>query len=143
MSPVVCAGGAKPEIWRSDPGDMGGCATSTNHLNSYPVQLHQAIDTSPSIARYPPMFSNSAPASPSHDDPFVSYSQALHDYTLRLWTESRRIAEEKARSRAARKEEASRRRREMETKLMSSHFLVGTITLNLEAATWVNDQLIQ
>ncbi|KIK96555.1 hypothetical protein PAXRUDRAFT_825835 [Paxillus rubicundulus Ve08.2h10] len=33
------------------------------------------------------------------NDPFVSYSQALHDYTLRLWTESRRIAEEKARKR--------------------------------------------
>jgi len=26
-------------------------------------------------------------------DPFVSYSRSLHDYTLRLWTESRRIAE--------------------------------------------------
>lgn len=53
--------------------------------------------------------------SSTRNDPFVSYSQSLHDYTLRLWTESRRIAEEKARFRAARKEEASRRRREIET----------------------------
>ncbi|KAF8119862.1 hypothetical protein EV363DRAFT_1194735, partial [Boletus edulis] len=41
-----------------------------------------------------------------------SYSQALHDYTLHLWTESRRMAEEKARCRAARKEDAARRRKE-------------------------------
>ncbi|KAM5531890.1 hypothetical protein V8D89_014444 [Ganoderma adspersum] len=34
-------------------------------------------------------------------DPFVTYSRSLHDYTLRLWTESRRIAEEKARGKAA------------------------------------------
>ncbi|CCL98102.1 uncharacterized protein FIBRA_00096 [Fibroporia radiculosa] len=34
-------------------------------------------------------------------DPFILYAQSLHDYTLRLWTESRRIAEEKARARAA------------------------------------------
>ncbi|KAF8560147.1 hypothetical protein OG21DRAFT_1502488 [Imleria badia] len=61
------------------------------------------------------MLSSSQPANSStRDDPIVSYSQSLHDYTLRLWTESRRIAEEKARSRAARKEEASRRRREIE-----------------------------
>ncbi|OJT08976.1 hypothetical protein TRAPUB_110 [Trametes pubescens] len=34
-------------------------------------------------------------------DPFVLYARSLHDYTLRLWTESRRIAEEKSRIRAA------------------------------------------
>lgn len=34
-------------------------------------------------------------------DPFVTYARSLHDYTLRLWTESRRIAEEKARGKAA------------------------------------------
>ncbi|KAI0756581.1 hypothetical protein C8Q80DRAFT_1264620 [Daedaleopsis nitida] len=33
-------------------------------------------------------------------DPFVLYARSLHDYTLRLWTESRRIAEEKARIKA-------------------------------------------
>ncbi|KAG8219616.1 hypothetical protein J3R82DRAFT_570, partial [Butyriboletus roseoflavus] len=62
------------------------------------------------------MFPDSRPAeSRACSDPFVSYSQALHDYTLHLWTESRRIAEEKARSRSARKEEPSRRRREIDT----------------------------
>lgn len=46
-------------------------------------------------------------ATPSHHvedadaDPFVLYARSLHDYTLRLWTESRRIAEEKSRIRAA------------------------------------------
>ncbi|PSS29576.1 hypothetical protein PHLCEN_2v2724 [Hermanssonia centrifuga] len=30
-------------------------------------------------------------------DPFVSYAQSLHDYTLQLWTESIRVAEEKGR----------------------------------------------
>ncbi|KAH9944019.1 uncharacterized protein BXZ73DRAFT_21942, partial [Epithele typhae] len=34
-------------------------------------------------------------------DPFVTYARSLHDYTLRLWTESRRMAEEKARLKAA------------------------------------------
>lgn len=31
-------------------------------------------------------------------DPFVLYSRSLHDYTLRLWTETRRIAEERRRA---------------------------------------------
>lgn len=48
------------------------------------------------------------PATPSvqqqhvgESDPFVLYARSLHDYTLRLWTESRRLAEEKARMKAA------------------------------------------
>ncbi|KAF9813985.1 hypothetical protein IEO21_05356 [Rhodonia placenta] len=45
-------------------------------------------------------------------DPFILYAQSLHDYTLRLWTESRRLAEEKARARAA--EIAAVRKREEE-----------------------------
>lgn len=32
-------------------------------------------------------------------DPFVLYARSLHNYTLGLWTETRRIAEEKARAR--------------------------------------------
>jgi len=32
-------------------------------------------------------------------DPFVLYARSLHDYTLRLWTETRRIAEERRRAR--------------------------------------------
>ncbi|KAF8963913.1 hypothetical protein BDZ97DRAFT_1758291 [Flammula alnicola] len=31
-------------------------------------------------------------------DPLAQYTRSLHDYTLALWTESRRIAEEKARA---------------------------------------------
>ena len=31
-------------------------------------------------------------------DPFVLYARSLHDYTLRLWTETRRIAEERLRA---------------------------------------------
>ncbi|KAJ8596272.1 hypothetical protein M405DRAFT_805680 [Rhizopogon salebrosus TDB-379] len=38
-------------------------------------------------------------------DPVALYSKTLHDYTLKLWTESRRVAEEKARLKLARKEE--------------------------------------
>ncbi|KAI8981243.1 hypothetical protein BD414DRAFT_492081 [Trametes punicea] len=41
-------------------------------------------------------------------DPFVLYARSLHDYTLRLWTESRRIAEEKARVKAAASASADR-----------------------------------
>ena len=33
-----------------------------------------------------------------HDDPLVVYARALHDYTLRLWSESRRLAEERRRA---------------------------------------------
>ncbi|KAI6007125.1 hypothetical protein EDD15DRAFT_2152772 [Pisolithus albus] len=50
-------------------------------------------------------------------DPFLSYSRSLHDYTLRLWTESRRVAEEEARNKATRRdvEDASRWRKQPET----------------------------
>ncbi|KAI3621879.1 hypothetical protein WG66_015888 [Moniliophthora roreri] len=43
---------------------------------------------------------SSEPAATMSMDPFVLYSRSLHDYTLRLWTESRRLAEEKARARS-------------------------------------------
>ena len=50
-------------------------------------------------------------------DPFVLYAQSLHDYTLRLWTESRRVAEEKSRKTAGaaamRKQDERRRHRKM------------------------------
>ncbi|KAA1467837.1 hypothetical protein DENSPDRAFT_832983 [Dentipellis sp. KUC8613] len=49
---------------------------------------------------------------PPHQNPSDSlahYSKSLHDYTLRLWTESRRLAEEKARSKAAKKQEEDHR----------------------------------
>ena len=34
-------------------------------------------------------------------DPFVLYARSLHDYTLKLWTESRKVAEEKSRQKKA------------------------------------------
>jgi hypothetical protein len=39
----------------------------------------------------------------SPSDPLVLYSQSLRDYTLRLWMESRKQAEERVRARAHRK----------------------------------------
>ncbi|KZP25371.1 hypothetical protein FIBSPDRAFT_783370 [Athelia psychrophila] len=48
----------------------------------------------------------------AHDaDPFVVYSRSLHNYTLGLWTESRRLAEEKTRSRLLLKKEDDVERR--------------------------------
>ena len=32
-------------------------------------------------------------------DPFVLYAKSLHDYTLKLWTESIRLSEERSRGR--------------------------------------------
>jgi len=42
-----------------------------------------------------------APVSEFDNDPFVQYSRALHDYTLRLWAESRRQSEERYRQQMA------------------------------------------
>ncbi|KAG1784209.1 hypothetical protein EV702DRAFT_1058055 [Suillus placidus] len=60
-----------------------------------------------SLARFPvPPDSASVPMSSSissiEQDPLILYSKTLHDYTLKLWTESRRVAEEKARRKLAR-----------------------------------------
>lgn len=33
------------------------------------------------------------------EDPFVLYARSLHDYTLKLWTESIRLSEERGRGR--------------------------------------------
>ncbi|KAL0951687.1 hypothetical protein HGRIS_008365 [Hohenbuehelia grisea] len=49
------------------------------------------------------------------DDPYTQYSRELYQYTLGLWAESRRIADEKARVKAAaKKEEEERKRRLLE-----------------------------
>ncbi|TFY81363.1 hypothetical protein EWM64_g2647 [Hericium alpestre] len=51
-------------------------------------------------------------ANPPHQpqlDPLALYSKSLHDYTLQLWTESRRLAEEKVRAKAAKKQEEDAR----------------------------------
>jgi hypothetical protein len=39
----------------------------------------------------------------SPSDPLVLYSQSLREYTLRLWMESRKQAEERARARSRKK----------------------------------------
>jgi len=59
-----------------------------------------------------PQTTQTAHAEQPEIDPFILYAQSLHDYTLRLWTESRRVAEEKARARAA--ELAAAKKREEE-----------------------------
>ncbi|KZT02506.1 uncharacterized protein LAESUDRAFT_730263 [Laetiporus sulphureus 93-53] len=61
----------------------------------------------------PPQCNDPSQCNEQHDiDPFILYAQSLHNYTLQLWTESRRIAEEKRRDRAG--ELAGARRREEE-----------------------------
>ncbi|KAI6120704.1 hypothetical protein EDD16DRAFT_1574959 [Pisolithus croceorrhizus] len=53
---------------------------------------------------YPVSVPSSMSRSDFKKDPFLSYSRSLHDYTLRLWTESRRVAEEEARNKATRRD---------------------------------------
>lgn len=67
-----------------------------------------------SLAHFPVLpDSASVPMSSSissfQQDPLILYSKTLHDYTLELWTESRRIAEEKARRKLAAMEEEARK----------------------------------
>ncbi|EKM61348.1 uncharacterized protein PHACADRAFT_247891 [Phanerochaete carnosa HHB-10118-sp] len=45
-------------------------------------------------------------------DPFVLYAKSLHDYTLKLWTESIRVSEERGRGRMIAK--PSRRKSDMQ-----------------------------
>jgi hypothetical protein len=48
-------------------------------------------------------------------DPVILYSRSLHEYTLRLWTESRRVAEQNAvKRREAEAEKASEKEAEKE-----------------------------
>ncbi|OCH87482.1 hypothetical protein OBBRIDRAFT_796197 [Obba rivulosa] len=61
------------------------------------------------------MLATSTNRTETEADPFVLYAQSLHDYTLRLWIESRRIAEEKAHTKAAaaaRKQQQQQKQRE-------------------------------
>lgn len=71
---------------------------------------------------------NASPSSHPHHasdpnaNPFVVYSRSLHDYTLRLWTESRRIAEEKAAMKAAmRRAEEERRQYDVSNAVAQAH----------------------
>lgn len=45
------------------------------------------------------MGNSSTSTSPPTDDPLVVYARSLHSYTLRLWAETRRLAEEDDRAR--------------------------------------------
>jgi len=56
-----------------------------------------------------PVGSPSQSAESVEADPFTLYSRSLQNYTLGLWTESRRVAEERA-SAIAKQEEAERER---------------------------------
>lgn len=65
-------------------------------------------------ARFPVLPDSASVHMPSsissfEQDPLTLYSKTLHDYTLQLWTESRRVAEEKAKRKQARMEEETPR----------------------------------
>lgn len=45
--------------------------------------------------------SSNTQSADNNADPLALYTRALYNYTLALWTESRRVAEEKARSQQA------------------------------------------
>ena len=51
--------------------------------------------------------SSKGPVDPSHSDPLVLYSRSLRDYTLRLWMESRKQAEERVRARTHKKRQGA------------------------------------
>jgi hypothetical protein len=59
--------------------------------------------------------SSKGPVDPSRSDPLVLYSRSLRDYTLRLWMESRKQAEERVRARAGHKKPAKASSRKQAT----------------------------
>ena len=69
------------------------------------------------------MFADSANRPMSDQNPLATYARSLHDYTLRLWTESRRVAEEKAMQKAALRQQEEERMAAMkaETKAYPQH----------------------
>ncbi|KAG7099738.1 hypothetical protein E1B28_001553 [Marasmius oreades] len=52
-----------------------------------------------SVACLPPRNMNDSTNTDSVESAISNYSRSIHEYTLQLWTESRRLAEEKARAR--------------------------------------------
>lgn len=52
------------------------------------------------LAASPSSSASSSSYYSAEEDPFVQYARSLHDYTLRLWMNSRRQAEERAQARA-------------------------------------------
>ncbi len=90
------------------------------------------------------------PPSPPHsddgidydNDPVIQYSRDLYAYTLRLWTESRRVAEEKARAKATDKKEEEERRRvllQAQAKVETGGAVVGGSVPGAEANTAPGD----
>jgi len=67
------------------------------------------------------MLANSANRGMREENPLVSYTRSLHDYTLRLWTESRRLAEEKALQKAAIRRQEEERRAAAEANACARH----------------------
>jgi hypothetical protein len=96
------------------------CSDSLNTdwpYNGYPSITdiaHSSIDTlsqliTRMLSHQPVPLAN--PKFSHNPDPLINYSRSLHDYTLRLWTESRRLAEEKARANTDKKEADEHRER--------------------------------
>lgn len=57
------------------------------------------------------MLANSGDRTAIDENAIIAYTRSLHDYTLRLWTESRRLAEERALQKAALKRQQEEERR--------------------------------
>ena len=66
-----------------------------------PTHIHLSSLSRPAMLAPPP-----GPVEPP-TDPLVLYSRSLRDYTLRLWMESRRQAEERVRARAHKKHQGA------------------------------------
>jgi hypothetical protein len=88
--------------------------------SSVPLAIaHPSIIVLPTLrlSQFRIMLSQCQPVPPTNPtispntDPFINYSRSLHNYTLRLWTESRRLAEEKARVKTDKKEADEQRER--------------------------------
>ena len=82
-------------------------------------------------------------ASDPNTNPFVLYSRSLHDYTLRLWTESRRIAEEKAAMKAMRRAEDERMQRERRALAMAQAQVQAQAQAEAQAQALAQAQLQQ
>ncbi|KAJ3988479.1 hypothetical protein F5890DRAFT_473589 [Lentinula detonsa] len=80
--------------------------------------LYSLFYSSPSLLPMPVPLVHPQPDSrnSSNTDPFILYSRSVHDYTLRLWAESRKLAEEKARARAKDAALCDARRLELNTR---------------------------
>ncbi|KAF4604854.1 hypothetical protein EYR40_003636 [Pleurotus pulmonarius] len=126
-----------PIIWL--PNDSAGVARS----EAVDLQKYHDLQNGMSGGSPPP------PSPPHSDDgidydndPVIQYSRDLYAYTLRLWTESRRVAEEKARAKATAKKEEEERRRvllQAQAKVETGGAVVGGSVPGSEANTAPGD----